>query len=272
MTLLRTFCDGKPRHVVLAIGAVLVPLATACADTDPPLDLATCDEPETYRIARVELPLSGIAAQAMGRDFNGDGTPDNNLGKVAGVLVTLFGDAIDLEGHARAHLEADVDWRIVLRGCADQRTAIALTAGDAEPIDYLVSNSGDKLARGAGAELPLAALFDGLGELPDPGWLPAATAIVEVPARSADELTIDLAVAVDHAVAFEIVVDVITPFLDLHMVDYRDALDANGDGQLTRDEVAAAPVVQSLITADLDLTTSNPKLSYGLRAHATRLP
>ncbi len=249
---------------------LLVLLATAaCADIASE-SLVPCDgSPEVFQIDGFTISPNASGARQFALDLDGDHTRDNQLGQVTGTLLGLFAN-LDFESVADDHLTTDTDWRLSVWQCPSDTRLFALSNGVRSGIaDFRGTVEGGRIAgHGTGAEVPLGALMVGA----EPGWVVGDVDAIELADPiGADELTATIAVAYPGEQAQAVIVHAMTPFLaDNATGSVRDELDGNGDGRLTEQEIATAPVVLSLLAPDIDVG-DHRSLSHGFAVHATRI-
>lgn len=263
------------RRAALLAASCLLLTAGACAD-EQEIDLATCGEPEVYRIDRVELPRSSAQVRELGLDLDRDdrAVPDNQLGMLIGVLdAALHFNA----GEATSdRLAGEVAWDLAVRACGDREV---VSLGRPESLDEVqlvgAGGAGVLSARGAGGEVPLSLLFDPEAVVADPGWLPGMAAAIEL-VREADGTGISarFGIALDADAVFEAFVPPVARFLETHEIEdpvVMQHLDRNRDGSITAEELRASTVVRSLLAPDLRIDGA-PALSFGLGLSGARKP
>jgi hypothetical protein len=246
-------------------------LATACSDEPPPIDLATCDETEVYRITEVELATSNEQARAFSHDLNNDAERDNVLGMVSSTVAGVTG--VDFTASVNARL-GELDWRVTIKRCAGERVAVAVTEGGREPETYLEDDveQPDHHVRGEGIELPLSPMFDAFGTIADPGWIAGDRSVLVFADGDGTTLEATLATALPDQRAFGLVTGAVATFAtELFTQDLRGIFDENADGQITVEELRESSFAQSLLAPDIVLPEGEQAISFGLRIHGTRV-
>jgi len=253
---------------LLTLGSCLA----GCAVTDD-FDPASCSAPTTYRIDSVRIPENNDEAHQLAVDLNGDDVGDNQLGQIAGTVRGQF-PTLDLETRAATHLATDTDWRIAIAECPADHRLIAITDGPARIDGQLVgtSDTGQLVASGRGADIPVVSLWDGDGSAA-PAWLPTTGTAIALPDPGGTEtFTARLGVGLEAVAATHAVVHAMTPFVDANLAEkYHDDFDTNHDGTIDEAELESSSLVQSLFAPDLTLDGID-SLSFGIEIHATRVP
>jgi hypothetical protein len=227
-------------------------LVGACADSPRAV---TCGEPTRYRIDDVDLPENSYDWPWLGTDLTGDGNVDNALGSV---VESIQGDApAPMSALASARLTGDVTWEAAVASCDDgtRRVRIGNSGGlDTVPLTLFADPSG--------ASAPVV-------------WSRADGLVARI--SEADDV-------LEMVVAFGLPVPedraaLVTPFAAYVTQQiaagtapwYASDLDANHDGVITPEEVAANSYVQTLLEPDVTLDGASC-LSAGMYVHGMRVP
>ena len=251
---------------------------------EEPFDPTPCAPAEVFRITGIELPTNNTRARELGFDLVPDdrkpAQPDNHLGMVAATLQSSLGPPLDLSASATAHVGDDVGWQLALRRCPGDQVVVAvgapatMTADDVQMIG--ASIDGRIEARGQGGEVPMAALFDPLGQA-GPGWQPSLVTMTRFADPGAGaQLIAQLGFATPAAPTAEAIIAAMTPYLAALAVDQPwllEYLDPDRDGVITEAEVADSSLAAALFAADLRIDSDRANaLSLGLQVTATRVP
>lgn len=260
----------------LAASCALLAITASGCTAEGPIDLAACDAPEIYRIDRVELPHRNEAAVALGFDLNEDKVADNQLGFVLGAAAGLL-RPFEVTAVTSERLAGEVAWKLAVRSCGEDRTAVSFGRADRiEEVQLVGPSSAVPLAaRGGGGELPLSLMFDAAAAVADPGWLPGGVDAIELE-RSADGARISgkLGIALDAAAVVGVVVPPLTRYFEAHPDQPTyvvERLDLDRDGRITEGELRSSPLIQSLFAPDL-AAGDRAALSLGLGLSAVREP
>lgn len=220
------------------IGWLLWPLlAGGCAiepDSEPDDDAPACAEPaRTFRVDDVASPAAGM----VGVDLDGDGSVDDRAGDLMRTLFHTYSlRDIEAAWHERLieRLAERTAWTIELPGCS--------TDAQMDP------------------SVPLGALAD-LGGDADDGWHPVDPLELHV-SIDGDELTGVVAGGLADGYQ-DTLADAILPFLNAIDTAWTDGLDADGDGNITREELLTDPAFEIFLRPDLGTS-----LSFALAIHA----
>ncbi|MCA9680548.1 MAG: hypothetical protein H6709_10300 [Kofleriaceae bacterium] len=266
-------------------------LGAGCGDNSstPGVESLPCDTPTTavYRIDRVDVPTDSTEASAFGSDLDGDGTVDNQVGNIMSAVLQIYGDRPLLaqwQAQMAARLAGPLDWSIRIDSCPGGEAHAWLVDGDAaDATDAMLPAVGHFDATGLAADggeaiLPLGALADFTGRA-DAGWHPAAAATFALAVDDTDgddalDGRLALAIAPDYrpviARAFALFIQ---DLYDDGETTWGQDVDADGDGQITVDELLADRDFGWLTTADLDADGdgAGESLSMGVVIHATRV-
>lgn len=265
-----------------SIAAMLAP-SIACTDGASVDPTPVACVPSVYRIESVELPRSGSGAAQIAIDLDGDGAPDNRLGRLHATLAAFFDDWRPdkrLTDRLTAH---DLAWFVTVQRC-DGALAIDLAEGrDPDGDGRYQLTPGDDAAIGDDvraadgiAELPLLGFTDALGLATGPGWVTARGVAVTLQAQDTganhDQLDAIVGVGVeldDRALA------PVAAFLTLHLGDsvVARALDGDDDATISVAELRASPTVAALIAPDVDVDSADgvlDRVSLGFTLHARR--
>lgn len=242
--------------------------------------------PVLYRIDAVSLPRSGTGAAQLALDLDGDGAPDNRLGRLHATLAGFFSDWRPDE-----HLTARVggarpalSWIMTVERC-DGAIAVDLARGTDDGAGGVTIDPGDDAAVGGVApggsgrafdgtgELPLLGFTDGLGLADDAGWVPARGLAVALAAEpDAAELDATIGAGLDLT---DLALEPVAGFLTRHAGStLARALDRDGDDVITVAELRASEAVAALIARDVDVAGTDGVLdhvSIAFTVHATRL-
>ncbi len=248
----------------------LLAALVGCADpADPAIDPATCEVTRVFHIDAADLPRTATEARAVAHDLDANHTFDNQLGMVTSTLRGLFAEVpLDLSATATAHLTSDTDWQIAVANCPHEQRLIALTSGEEALVPEIAGTviEGTIHADGQTAQVPVTALFDGLGTT-EPVFVDASRVMIEMADPTGDELDATIGLAIGGA--DRQVIHALTPFLSAHLDFGRDTFDLDHDGAISEAEVAANTYAQALLGPDVEIA-GVPALSFGLRVHATR--
>lgn len=238
---------------------VLGQLSAGCSDTpdnrrldDVPM---TCT-PDTaiYRLTAVD-PSVRVANRI---DLDGDGTPDNQLGRAHDMVVGLeptFAVAPRIGGR----LASDVPWLIAIDRCGDAaRVTLDQAVGPLlfmpKVLPRAVGTFKDHvlLARDGIGRLPLVTLADALGTALAPGWIDGEGLIVELTDRG-DSIDGVLAVAVATDTARAELAPPLAAFLSAQPPGdvMRQGADTDHDGVVTAAEIRGSDNYQAIVTGDV---------------------
>ena len=265
---------GPGWWIVTGIG-----LLVGCGDNRLPdrlddVPMACVPTTAVYRIDHVDPSLSATE----GLDLDGDGHADNALG-YAHDFVTALEPGFAVAPRFDARL-ARLPWLVGVDRCGDEvRITIdqGVPLGDEPLLPRMLPRavgtiSGDTLDATDGvAALPLVALGDAAGTRDFPGWRDADRLAVH--ARLAgDQLTGVFAAALPTDVARADLAAPIAAFLTTRPAadDLRRLSDADHDGVVTADELAATATYRTVMASDLDLDGA-PASSIAFAFTATRL-
>lgn len=252
-------------------------------DPPPPPDLADAVVSH-YRITAIDLPITTEAAAAYGLDLDldparGDGAVDNQLGVMYATMQEL-GSYYDVAALAPPRLVDDVIWALSTYeadGAAGARVSRAtVTDGAVTPIadlDPAIGRSVPGVVRGGQSELPLGTLTDGLGD-GEPGWIVASHAAFRVRSIDAGTVVADVAVSVRPSDLAPILLPNLSAFFTDALAaghsEFAEYADADHDGTVSVDELAANPAIEAALTPDvaIDDDPAQDELSIGLRVTA----
>jgi hypothetical protein len=192
---------------LLTAGAGLLP---GCADGHadlPPEPEPTGVARTVYRISEVVLPPTALAAGDLGLDLDGDGSIDNRLGLVHGLLAERWN--LTLSGGASATLRDHLPWLLVVDthpsgGVIDAWLAPAQDEDPTAPqLDGAIAARGrwqgeTAALRGGHGQVPVGALGDPAAERAPAaaaGW--CATSLAATLAPSVDGMSATLGLALD---------------------------------------------------------------------------
>jgi hypothetical protein len=254
------------RQLFVAVPVVAATLVAGCA-TDDEIDPSACDAPVLYRVNQVQWPANHEQARTIGFDLDGNGVVDNQLGTLAVSLDNYFVEPFDLSGSATAQMVDRVAWDLAVQQCPSDRVLVTINGGEpiaGRSIDGVID------ARGAGGEVPLAALADPTGSVADPGWRASKASALRLVA-SGDQLVGDVGMAPAQDDVSSAVVAAMTAFVDGRVEEQPElleVLDTNGDGTISYTEISESTLVKSLLAPDLvDLDAT----SMAVAIVATRL-
>jgi len=257
----------RVRQLFVAMPVVAATLTAAGCAADDDIDPSACDAPVAYRVTEVRWPADHEQAQTIGFDLDGNGVIDNQLGTLAVSLDNYFVDPFDLSGSATAQMTGRVAWDLAVQQCPSDR--VLVTIGGGEPLAG-TSIDGVINARGAGGELPLAALSDPTGSVADAGWRASRASELRL-AAIGDQLVGDVGMAPAQDDVSSAVVAAMTAFIDGRVQDQPELLevfDKDGDGTISYTEIRESTLAKSLLAADLiDLNAT----SMAVAIVATRL-
>lgn len=256
----------RQRFVAVPVVAATL-VAAGCASEDDAIDPAACDAAVAYRVTQVQWPANHEQARTVGFDLDANGVVDNQLGTLVVSLDSYFVDPFDLSGSATAQMTGRVTWDLAVQQCPSDRALV--TIGGGEPIAG-TSIDGVISARGAGGEVPLAALFDPTGSVADPGWRASKASALRL-AEIGDQLVGDVGMAPAQDDVTSAVVAAMTAFIDSRTQEQPELLevfDKDGDGTISYTEISESSLAKSLLAADLvDLDAT----SMAVAIVATRL-
>jgi hypothetical protein len=236
------------RQLFVAVPVVAATVA-GCA-TEDEIDPSACDAPVAYRVTQVQWPADHEQARTIGFDLDDNGVVDNQLGTLAVSLDNYFVDPFDLSGSATAQMTGRVTWDLAVQQCPRERVRVTIDGGEplaGTSIDGVIS------ARGAGGELPLAALFDPTGSVADAGWRASLASELRL-ATIGDQLVGDVGMAPAQADVTSAVVAAMTAFIDSRkqaQPELLDVFDKDGDGTISYTEISESTLAKSLLAADL---------------------
>jgi hypothetical protein len=267
---------------LLTAGAGLLP---GCADGHadlPPEPEPTGVARTVYRISEVVLPPTALAAGDLGLDLDGDGSIDNRLGLVHGLLAERWN--LTLSGGASATLRDHLPWLLVVDthpsgGVIDAWLAPAQDEDPTAPqLDGAIAARGrwqgeTAALRGGHGQVPVGALGDPAAERAPAaaaGW--CATSLAATLAPSVDGMSATLGLALDVGDVRAAIAGPLAAFLtaalggDTLGAQFARDADADGDGEITAAEVLAHPLLSGLLAADLDLDGdgADESISLGL--------
>ena len=276
------------RLSLLALSLVASPLA-GCADagSDAPDGGAPGAQRTVYRVSEVILPASAGDAAELGLDLDADGTIDNRLGLVHGLLAERWG--MTLSGGASEALRAQLPWLLVVdeHEGGNAVDAWLATGSSGDPLAPLLSGAvgatgrwiGDHAALAGGSgPVPVGALGDPApirADDAEPGW--CETSFATTLERSQDGMTATLGVALAVDDVRAAIAAPLAAFLteaaggDALSAQFARVADGNADGVVTPAEVLAHPLLTGLLAADLDLDGDgvDESISLGLWLEAT---
>ncbi len=226
-------------------------LFTACAASDE--ELGDCDTvTTTFQIGQAKLPRNHFQAVLAARDFNGDHKTDSVLG-VATVAMVQLASEFDPGPHTETHLLAS-PWLMQITECRSQVAAGSQTAGRTGSKANVtmhhngVSETSVAVRRGAQytiaadqAMFPLTWLMDSMGSqdfATAPGWIATHRAEIVINVQG---ITFSgrFAALVEPTQARRLMLEPLVAFLNQpersHVL--RFALDTDGDGTISRDEL-----------------------------------
>jgi hypothetical protein len=259
-------------------------MSAACGGDDPglpgarPLDCQGDRETRTFRVDEIRIPTNGAEVEIYGTDLDGDGSSDNNAGHLLAWITGVYPDLeAAIEARLAARLAADVDWRIGIEHC-DGEVRVSLgnqdRAGDVPAAGTWSSPHDPGLDYGElGAErgqglAPLGALAD-LADTGFDAWHPTYPTTIEmwiVSTGASGRVMGGIGPGF-----LPIVAEAAQPYfqakLDAGETGWFSEADRNGDGELTIDEIQAAPEWQVLTRPDLE----DDGLSFGFVIEATAL-
>ncbi len=225
-------------------------LFTACAASDE--ELGDCDTvTTTYQIGQAKLPRNHFQAVLAARDFNGDHKTDNVLG-VATVAMVQLASEFDPGPHTEARLLAS-PWLLQITECS-QAAVGSQTAGRTGSKANVtmhyngVSETSVAVRRGAQytiaadqAMFPLTWLMDSMGSkdfATAPGWIATHRAEIVINVQGT-KFSGRFAALVEPAEARSLMLEPLVDFLNQPERSrlLRIALDTNGDGTISRDEL-----------------------------------
>lgn len=266
-------CLGPVCWIVTGIGL----LAAGCGDSGTPERLDDqpfgCTPAETtYALDRADI--SAVVAQEI--DLDGDGRPDDALGR-AHDLVAGFAPAFDMTERFRARLATDVAWSFQIAECQGEVRVTFAPTDTALPHHAAVgtiSPSGEMFAEDGTGRVPLLALADATGTAgDDAGWRGGDLLTIRA-VKHGDEIDGVFALALPTRIVQAELAAPIAAFLMTQPADetMRATADANRDGVVTADEVAATTTYRGMTQADLDLTIDGePQTSIAFAFHATAM-
>jgi hypothetical protein len=257
-------------------------LSAGCSDKpDNRLDdrPMTCT-PDTriYRMTAVD-PSVRVANRI---DLDGDSVADDQLGRGHDMLSGIE-PAFAIKPRIGKRLATDVPWLVALDRCGDE-VRITIDQGiriDDNPGHVLmptvlpraVGNLKDNVlfARDGTARLPLVALADALDTALAPGWTEADGLIVTASEHD-DTLDGVVAAALDTEVARKQLAPPIAAFLTAQGPDdiLKHGADADHDGTVTADELAATDAYREIVSGDVVVGGSR-RTSIALAFTAVRI-
>jgi hypothetical protein len=246
-----------------SIGAVIA-LGGACTEGGAAVDPSpsTCAT-TAYRIDAVGLPRSGTGAAQIALDLDGDGTPDNRLGRLNATLATFYSDWRPDERLTARLTGRDVAWLVTVEHCEGEVAIDLMQGRDADGDGrFELAPAGDAaigddlLASYGVAELPLIGFTDPLGLAAAPGWVAARGVAVALRGQDTGPDLDQLDAVV--GVGIELGDDALAPvagFLTHHLGDsaVARALDADHDAVISVAELRASETIAALIADDVDV-------------------
>ena len=250
----------------------------ACAEQDSPPD----ETPEVhhYRVTAIDMPESSDEVGRMAFDLDGDTTWDNTLGTAYWLLRQVY-TSFEVETVAAERLRTDVGWVLTIidrmPGASAGLSLAEVIDGAVEPpgLDAIEAADGDAfgrgfILRGGEALLPMGTISDAAGAA-DPAWLLTDRVALTVDAWDDATATVTLGVALGaeevRAIVYPNLATYFTSKLDDPGANFARMLDADDDGVVTPDEIAANSWIDGYFRADLDGTA----LSLGLKLQAEAL-
>lgn len=258
-----------------------IALTAGCADTSAPaparlddVPLACAPQTAVYRITHVDP--SGAAANAL--DLDGDGRPDNALGRAHDALVAIE-PAFAVAPRFDARL-AQIPWLVGVDRCGDEiRVTLdqGVPLGDEPLLPRVLPRAvgviaaGELTASDGVGALPLIALGDAAATRAFAGWRTADQLAIH--ATLTDEaLTGTFGAALPAEVVRADLASPIAAFLTAQPATdaLRQEADDDGDGTVSPDELAGTAAYRSLTASDLVLDET-PAVSIAFAFTATRL-
>lgn len=251
--------------------------AAGCTDSDTqrlderPLSCPAAET--TFGIDRADIS----AAVAQEIDLDGNGKPDDALGQ-AHDLVAGFAPAFDMTERFRGRLASDVAWPLTVSDCDGEVRVTFGRPDSALPHVHsavgTITPTGAIFAEDGTGRVPLLALADATSVAGDDAGWRTGDALTIRAVRTGNELEGVFAFALPTKLVKAELAAPIAAFLNTQPADdtMRATADANRDGVVTADEVAATTTYQGMTQADLDLTIDGePQTSIAFRFHATAM-
>lgn len=259
--------------IVTGIGLLAAGCTDEALDRKDDVPMGCVPVETTFALERADIS----AAVAQEIDLDGNGKPDDALGQ-AHDLVAGFAPAFDMTERFRARLATDVAWSLTIAECDGGVRVTFPRPDNALPHFHsavgTITASGHLFADDGNGRVPLLALADATGTTgDDPGWR-TGDALTFQAVRTGDELDGVFALALPTRVVKADLAAPIARFLDSQPADetMRAMADANRDGVVTAEEVAATTTYQGMTQADLALTIDGePQTSIAFRFHATAM-
>jgi hypothetical protein len=225
-------------------------LFTACTASDA--ELGDCDTvTTTYQIDQAKLPRNHFQAVLAARDFNGDHKTDNALG-VATVAMVQLASEFEPAPYTEAYLQAS-PWLLQITECSQAATGSQNSSRTGSNANVTMQHNGVRetavaVRRGAQytiaadqAMLPLTWLMDSVGSndfATTPGWIATHRAELVINVQGT-QFSGRFTALVESAEARSLMLEPLVAFLNQpersHLL--RFALDTNGDGTISRDEL-----------------------------------
>lgn len=225
-------------------------LFTACAESVD--DLGDCDTvTTTYQIGQAKLPRNHFQAVLAARDFNGDHKTDNVLG-VATVAMVQLASEFDPAPHTEARLLAS-PWLLQITECSQAAAGAQSSSRTGSRANVTMHHNGESetsvaVRRGAQytiaaeqAMFPLTWLMDSMGSkdfATMPGWIATHRAEIVIKVQGTT-FSGRFTALVEPAEARRSMLEPLVAFLNQPERSrlLRIALDTNGDGTISRDEL-----------------------------------
>lgn len=263
-----TITTNAIRAVGAALASTIGLFGAGCTDTPttappspPRLDdaaMACVPASAEYRLIAVDPAVH----RAGVLDVDGDGIADDALGLAHDAIATID-PAFAVAPRFGERLATDIAWLVAVDRCGDDvRVTIdrgfTLDGGVARvernrprAVGAPVDGAGTFVARDGSAELPLVALADPLARAGS-GWTAVDGVVVRAVATT-DALTGVFAGAIDADLARARLAAPIAAFLDAQPAGdvLRAGADADHDGVVTADEIAASTTFRALVTGDV---------------------
>jgi hypothetical protein len=247
------------------------------------------DEPEGigpaelhhYRVTAFDLPETGEESRLRSFDLDGDGYTDNTLGSAYATLHSQY-TSFEVETGGAARLGSpEIDWVLTIldgeRGAGAALSVQSRVNGIVqvpERVD-LVPAVGDAFGpelelRGGEAPVPLGLISDALGDAAV-GWALGSEAVLGVDAWDAVGATVTLGVGLWDQEVRDIIYPNLAAYfttkLDDPDADFAQLLDADTNGVVTPEEIAAERWITDFFEPDL----GGSRVSIGLRLAAEAL-